>query len=260
MYSIERYHFAASLEEAYELVKKSARNRVFGGGTWLRLGKPRLSTAIDLSRLGLNTITETDEAVKIGASVTLRQLETSEILKKNFGGALSACVAPIVGVQFRNMATVGANVYSRAGFSDIIPVLLALDASVTLFGAGEMSVQAFLRSDIKRDILTEITVPKRGQNAVALSHRRTATDFPQLTVCMSRTADGEYRLAVGARPGRAVLCESAAALLKAGQPEQAAKNVQENVSFDGNLRGSAEYRRALAGVLTVRAWNALREG
>ena len=44
----------------------------------------------------------------------------------------------IVGVPFRNCATVGGSVFSRFGFSDLTCALLALDASVVLYRGGEL--------------------------------------------------------------------------------------------------------------------------
>lgn len=57
MFTIREYVKVSSLEEAYELNQKKA-NVVFGGGVWLRLGRKNIQTAIDLSGLGLDEITE----------------------------------------------------------------------------------------------------------------------------------------------------------------------------------------------------------
>lgn len=259
MYSIDEYRFAESLDEAAELLGKNRRNAVIGSGTWMRLGNRHIHTAIDLSRLGLDSIRETDSAIEIGASVTLRQLETAPCLQTLFGGVLPRCVAPIVGVQLRNLATVGANVYSRHGFSDLITALLALDTSVTLHKAGTMSLEDFLADPPRRDILTGLTVRKDGRRAVYLSQRRTETDLALLTLCLSVSEQNDYRLSIGARPGVAALCPAAAEALSRGDVEAAAKAAAETMTYDDNMRSSALYRRALAGVLTRRAWDALQE-
>ena len=259
VYSVKEYRFAATLDEAYQLLQASPRSALFAGGTWMRLGKRAISTAIDLSRLGLDRITETDAAVEIGACVTLRQLETEACLKTLFGGVLSDCVSHIVGVQFRNMAMIGSSVYSRFGFSDLITALLALEAEVQLFHAGAMPLSDFLRHPPKRDILTCVRVPKSGRRAVYLSQRRTETDFALLTVCASRTDKGDWLLSVGARPGVAALCPEAARLMQLGDIEAAAKAASDTMTYDDNTRASADYRRALAAVLTRRALTALQE-
>ena len=65
-------------------------------------------TIVDLSGLGLDKIEETKEEFRIGAMCTLRQLETDQGLDQYFGGVFKECTRHIVGVQMRNLATVGA--------------------------------------------------------------------------------------------------------------------------------------------------------
>ena len=121
MITIQKYVRAQSLEEAWTLNQNKA-NRVLGGMLWLRLGKGSVNTAIDLSDLGLDTIEETDSQFSIGAMVTLRDLELHEGLNSYTGHAISNAVKDIVGVQFRNMATVGGSIWGRFGFSDVLTV------------------------------------------------------------------------------------------------------------------------------------------
>ena len=129
MITIQKYVRAQSLEEAWTLNQNKA-NRVLGGMLWLRLGNGSVNTAIDLGDLGLDTIEETDTQFSIGAMVTLRDLELHEGLNSYTGHAISNAVKDIVGVQFRNMATVGGSIWGRFGFSDVLTVFLAMDAYV----------------------------------------------------------------------------------------------------------------------------------
>ncbi len=261
MISIQEYRFAESLDEALQLLDASRKNRVIGGGMWLRLGHASVKTAIDLSRLGLDRIEATEDEIAIGAMATLREVETAPCLRELFGGVLAESVSPIVGVQFRNMATVGASVYSRYGFSDLLTALLALDARVELRRAGTMALEDFLKNPPeKRDILTSVRVRRDGRRAAYRTFRRSATDFGVLNVCASISPEGDWRLSVGARPARAARCLEAEALLAAGDAAGAAKTASEKLRYGSNLRGSAEYRRALAEVLTLRCWDALKEG
>ena len=126
MVTIQKYVRAQSLEEAWQL-NQNKRNRVLGGMLWLRLGKGSVNTAIDLCDLGLDTVEETEEQFSIGAMVTLRDIERHEGLNAYCGGAVRAAVKDIVGVQFRNMATVGGSIWGRFGFSDVLTGFLALD-------------------------------------------------------------------------------------------------------------------------------------
>ena len=106
MIKIKEYVKVESLEQAYELNQKRA-NRIIGGMLWMRMSSAQVQTVIDLSGLGLDTIEENEEAFSIGCMTTLRQLELHEGLEKYSNGAVRACVKDIVGVQFRNLATIG---------------------------------------------------------------------------------------------------------------------------------------------------------
>ena len=118
MITIKNYVRPATLEEAYAL-NQNRRNRVIGGMLWLKMSNASINTAIDLSDLGMDAIEETEDAFSIGAMVTLRQLELHPSLNAYTRGAVAASVQDIVGVQFRNMATIGGSIYSRFGFSDL---------------------------------------------------------------------------------------------------------------------------------------------
>ena len=65
MLKIKNYVKAESLEQAYELNQKRTAC-VLGGMVWLKMGNRVVTTAIDLSRLGLDTITETESEFVIG--------------------------------------------------------------------------------------------------------------------------------------------------------------------------------------------------
>lgn len=122
MLTIREYKQAATLEEAWQLNQKRP-NRVLGGMLWMRLSKGNVQTAIDLSALGLDTIEETETEFRIGAMVSLRQLELHEGFTAYSEGANKEALRHIVGVQFRNLATVGGSVFGRFGFSDVLTLL-----------------------------------------------------------------------------------------------------------------------------------------
>ena len=258
MFTAKTYQFPESLDKAYELLQQSRTNTILGGCGWLKMTQKRIGTAIDLSRLGLDRIEEDAQEIRIGAMVTLRQLETHPALRQLFGGVLPESVRRIVGVQFRNCATVGASVWMRAGYSDLLTALLALDARVTLYQGGEQSLAQFIEQPYTRDILTGILLRKDGRQAAYQSLRQSATDFPVLAVCVSRLGE-EWRVSIGARPMRAALSQSAAAQLKAGLLEKAGFAAAQELQFGSNLRGSAQYRALLAKVLTERAARQLLE-
>ena len=135
MLTIQNYKKVLSLSEAFELNQEKT-NRIIGGMMWMRLGESRIHTAIDLSGLGLDKIEETDEEFRIGCMVTLRQLETHEGFRAYTEGCAKEALRHIVGVQFRNLATVGGSIYGRYGFSDVLTLFLGLDCYVELYKGG----------------------------------------------------------------------------------------------------------------------------
>lgn len=184
---IRNYVKPESLEEAYALnQKKSAR--LIGGMMWLRTGRETIATAVDLSGLGLGEIVETKEEFRIGAMVTLRQLELHQGLADYTQGAMREALRSIVGVQFRNLATVGGSIWGRFGFSDVLTLFLALDTRVHLYKAGELPLDVFAKSGKDNDILTELVIKKRPQRTAYRAFRNTKTDFPVLTCAVSLPA------------------------------------------------------------------------
>ena len=160
MITIREYKKVQSLEEAYELNQKKS-NRIIGGMIWLKMETLNVGTAIDLSGLGLDAVEETETEFRIGAMTTLRTLETHEGLAAYTNGAMRESVRHIVGVQLRNLATLGGSLYSRFGFSDVLTMFLALDASVELYKGGIVPLSEYAERKKDRDVLVRVIVPKK---------------------------------------------------------------------------------------------------
>lgn len=255
MITIQKYVRAQSLEEAWQL-NQNKRNRILGGMLWMRLGKGSVNTAIDLCDLGLDTIEETEDQFAIGAMATLRDLETNPGLNAYSANAVAQAVQDIVGVQFRNMATVGGSIWGRFGFSDVLTVFLAMDAYVELYKGGIVPLEQFAAMKKDTDILVRLIVKKTPCKVVYTAMRNQRTDFPVLTCAVSQVGE-EYRAVLGARPAKAMLLRDEKGLLSPGITEDTATAfgayAAEKAPTDGNIRGSAAYRTHLIRVLTKRA-------
>ena len=220
MITIREYKKVQSLEEAYELNQKKS-NRIIGGMIWLKMETLNVGTAIDLSDLGLDAVEETETEFRIGAMTTLRTLETHEGLAAYTNGAMRESVRHIVGVQLRNLATLGGSLYSRFGFSDVLTMFLALDASVELYKGGIVPLCEYAERKKDRDVLVRVIVPKKvGARFDYRSVRPTRTDLPTLTCASVREGDG-CRFVIGSRPARAMIFAP-----EAGSAEQMAEQVQ----------------------------------
>ena len=262
MLTIKEFRKVSSIEEAYELNQKKT-NRIIGGMLWLKMQTGNVNIAIDLSGLNLDTIEESDSEFKFGAMTTLRDFELHAGLNQYTNNSMKEAMRHIVGVQFRNLATVGGSIYGRYGFSDVLTMFLAMDTWVELYDRGRMPLTEFVLMEKDNDILVNVIVKKTPLNTVYLSQRNNSTDFPVIT-CAASLIDGEARTVIGARPGKAMIVEDEEGILKdfaqmdAQQKKEAAASFAayavEHVPTDKNMRASKEYRSLLVKVLTRRAW------
>lgn len=256
LFTLQNYHYAKSLEDAYTVLQESKHNVILGGLLWLKMNKKAYRTGIDLGNLGLDQITNHENHIEIGSRTTLRQMEKDPSLLDYCNGIIPKAISAIIGVQFRNTATLGGSIYSRFGFSDVITALLALDCQIELYNQGVIALASFLENPlIEKDIIIKLIIPKEQSGGAYFSQRLSATDLPILTVGMVKNARG-WRIAVGARPHRARLAIEAAALLSLEPTEDEIKKAMEKVSMEltygTNLRGTAQYRQALAQVFIKR--------
>ncbi len=248
-----------SIEEAYEIVSTKKPARVMGGGLYMRMGTRRIGLLVDLIDAGLDYINETDDQVEIGAMVTFRQMEQSEVLNRCFDELIKSSVRDVVGVQFRNLVTIGGTVYAKHGFSDLIPSLLALDSRVVFAGGGEISLDDYLREtqSRKQDIIEKIIIPKKEVRASYKAMRLSKGDYAILVVSVVKSAQG-VNIAIGARPQSAILAKEAMSILGTGTLTEemiveASKKAAEELTFGTNTRGSKEYRKEICKVLVKRA-------
>lgn len=271
MFYYNQYVRAQSLDEAYELYQKKP-NFVLGGMLWLKMKNKTFGTAIDLCDLGLDRIDEDENEFRISAYATLRQIETHEALNAYTHGAIAESVRHIVGVQFRNVATVGGSIWGRFGFSDVMTIFRALGAKVQLHKAGIMDLDEFAALPrTTRDVLVSVIVPKNAKGVVYLSQRNQSTDFPVLT-CAVANRSGRYVAVIGASPymaepvwdedgildgigevntdGNAALTDNSENNAKI---DKFAEYVAEHIRFGSNIRAGAEYREIICRVLTRRA-------
>ena len=276
MFTAKEFVKVKSLEEAWELNQRRS-NKIVGGMMWLKMSSSHLNKIIDLSGLGLDCVEETPDEFRIGCMTTLRQLELHPGLDACFQGSIREALRSIVGVQFRNLATVGGSVFGRYGFSDVISIFMALDARVELYKGGIVPLSEFVNMKYDNDILVRLIVRKSPLACLYYSVRNTRTDFPLLTC--AAVSDGEtLRLAIGARPGKAMLFERPLSQIMAGQDGQDEKNGKDGkdgslcpesiekfaekfateaakaIPTGSNLRAGSEYRTHLVKVLAKRAF------
>ncbi|MFO7612569.1 MAG: FAD binding domain-containing protein [Clostridia bacterium] len=255
---IKEYHRPKTMEEAYGILNSGGESAVIGGGAWIRMLPRELDAAVDISNLGLGTISEEDGQYVVGSMATLRQIEKFKPFSTLFNGIIARSAGSIMGVSIRNIATAGGTVAGRFGFSDLIPALLALDTRLLFYNKGEVSLEDYMElKDSGKDILMKILIKDREGRGWFHTMKNTSLDFAVLNAAVSN-ADGRCRIIVGARPYKAVLAYDAMKFMDAcGKPtpaaiREAAEIAAGELKFGSNQRGSKEYRMELCKTLVER--------
>lgn len=244
---------AKSLEEAYELLKVSPRNKIVGGGLWLKKGNADVDTLIDLSLLGLDKIEDKDEYISIGAMVSQRQLEKNDLVREVAGGAISNATSQIMGPAFREIATVGGSLYGKYGFSDLITIFLALKTTLVFYPFGEISLEDYLNKPGFADgILTHVLVKKCHAKVFFKKVAITALDYPILNIAIRKCK--HFKVVVGSRPGVAQIAKSATEYLENGGVDyaKAAEIAVDELKFGDSIATKTDYRKQLAKVYIER--------
>ena len=260
MFTFANFFPASTIEEAYAELMKNRKNVLLGGTSYLRMGNTNYNTAVDISNVtDIDKITEKEDSFEIGAMVSFRQLETDKNLYQWFP-VISTAVSDIVGVQLRNNVRIGATVFTKHGFSDLITALLSLDTYVVLHKGGELKLEDFLKEkETRRDILVKVIIKKEKLKTSFQCVRKSKADYSVLNMAVSRDEAGNMRVAVGSRPCRAVLAHNTMEFLKDNFGEkQAGEILQREIVFGSNMRGTKEYRELLGAALLAKALKEVR--
>ena len=233
----------SSLEEAYKLVKESPRNKIIAGGLWLKKGNAEVDTLIDLSGLDLDKIENKKDYIEVGAMVTQRQFEQSDLVPDMAREAVKA----IMGPAFRNIATIGGSVYGKFGFSDVITGLLGYKVELVFYPEATMSLLDYVKKPgFYGGILTHVRIYKENLKGFFKKVGITALDYPILNIAV--TKGKEYRVVVGSRPLVASRCEKTEAYLNNGGKDfaKAAEMAVEELKFGDSIATKGDYRKQLA--------------
>ncbi|HKS59474.1 MAG TPA: FAD binding domain-containing protein [Thermoplasmata archaeon] len=262
----------ASVEEALELLGESGGDgrTVLAGGTDLLLdiedGHATAKELVSLRRLPWNTVRWNRGGVVIGSTVSLAKLDAEPRIRSELTGLWEGTHA-VGGVALRHRATLGGNLGRAGPSSDIIPILLALDARVRLVRQGgerELPVESFILASRKTalhpaELISAIVIPSVAPSAYLWERVRPANDISQVGVAVALLPTSpHWRIAVGGVLPRAQRLLPAEAVLPSPDPsefelELAAQSAAEHAPFATDRRASDAYRRRLVTVLVRRA-------
>lgn len=268
-----------TLQEATSLlVEKDGEAKVIAGGTDLinliRTKAIRPRYVVDIGRIpGLDHVRyDRDGMLSIGALTTLRSLETSIAIRQRHP-VIAQAAAQLGSVAIRNVGTIGGNLCHASPAADTAPSLMALGATVKIFGpAGERTValEEFFtapgRTVLQRgEILAEICVPPMppGSKGAYLKHAsRGAADLAIVGVAVVAATDGGccegVKIALGAVAPIPMRPRNAERMLDGKEInsaliEQAAQAAADESRPITDVRASADYRREMVKVFTSRA-------
>ncbi len=241
---ITQYHRPASIEEALTLLEQPAAIPLGGGTAVNAAPSAEPVTVVDLQGLRLDGVTVEGPTVTIGATTTLQGLVGAPGVHATLQD-LARREAPST---IRNAATVGGTIGTRDPESELLAGLLAFDAGVTVVtraGAVTRSLDDLLDDPTALDgaIVTAVSVP-REVRAAADRTGRTPMDRPIVAAVACSGADGGLRVAVSGVGDRPILVDPSTVV---------------DLDPPADFRGSSEYRRHLAVVLTARVVGAVGE-
>lgn len=236
----------------------------------LRLASPK--ALVDINRIpNLAYIREDGDLLRIGATTRMNDLNDSDLIHKKYP-ILSDAAAVIADPLVRNMGTVGGNASHGDPANDLPACFLALGAAFQVRGpkgtrmiaADKFYLDTFTTALEPNEILTEIQIPKArpgGGNAYVKLEKR-AGDFPIAGAAVSLQVSGgkiaSARIGLTAVGPTALLAKESGDSLAGHAPDEAAFRHAADLAMKtaqpvSDLRGPADYKRAMAGVLTRRA-------
>jgi carbon-monoxide dehydrogenase medium subunit len=259
------------------LVKHGAEAKVIAGGTDVMVDikfKEEPGSLVNIKKIpGLTGIKENGASLRIGALTTIREIETSALVREKLP-VLWEAAHQFASLQVRNTATIGGNIGRASPSGETLAPLLVLDAKVKLaFADGEKTepFSGFFQGPGKtsmgeKGLLTEIEIPypPAGSKGVYLKHAvRGAMDIAMVGVAVMLTPDAgknnvqEVRIGLGAVAPTPVRAPKTEALLR-GKPltaaliKEAGALAASEASPISDQRSSAENRRWIVEALTRR--------
>lgn len=271
------YIAAKSVDDALSLLAKHKDDaKLLAGGhsllpaMKLRIAQPKV--LIDISRIkDLNYIREEGGQIRIGATTTHFQIETSDVLRRACP-LLPEAATNLGDMQVRNKGTIGGSIAHADPAADWPASIIALNAEMVAVGpkgervikSDDFFVELFTSALQPGEILREIrfTPPKGKFGQAYLKFRHPASGFAVVGIAVSLIAEGSKcgscGVGVTGVAGKAYRAGGVERALKGAGLDgktlaAAAEHVCDGVEPNSDLFASAEYRKHLAQVYTRRA-------
>ncbi|MCP4105118.1 MAG: xanthine dehydrogenase family protein subunit M [Desulfobacteraceae bacterium] len=272
------FHEPKTVEEACQIMAEfGLKAKPVAGGTDLMVNMKRnvLSPehVVSISRIEeLKKLDSSNGVLKIGACFTVADLADSEVINQKISAlrtGASALGTPLI----RNLATIGGNIGSARPAADLPPSLIACGAKVILKkSSGERAVSlddfflgpgltAIGPDELLTEIHADVPPPGAGTGYINIGVRK-AQDCNIVNVCSFISLDNDgtiksARIVLGCVAPTHIRAPSAEKLLIGEKPDQAVFAKAGEAAIGDckpidDFRGTAEYKKAMVGVLTKR--------
>lgn len=275
------YAAPKTLTEAISLLNdKADRARVLAGGTdiivQLREHRRDLDLLVDVKNVAeVNELSyDPMRGLRIGAAVPCYRIYENKEIARAYPGLIDA-VSLVGGIQIQSRASVGGNLCNASPAADTTPILIALDAVCQIAGPKgnrQLPVDKFCtgpgRTALERgELLVRIDLPAPKPHSGAHYLRfipRNEMDIAVVGAGAAVVLDDKKQKCLSARIGIGAVAptplyvpEAGAALvdgvLNEALIDKASQLARAAAKPIGDMRGSAEYRKHLLGVLVKRA-------
>ena len=271
------YEVPTTVAQAVTMLKRHGdKARPFVGGTDLmiqmRAGVRRPEYVVDLKHIKeLRQIKfDARKGVRLGAAVPCIEVYESEVMRKHYPGLTEA--AHLIGsLQIQNRASVGGNLCNGSPAADTTPALIALGAKAVISGgrSREVAVEDFVTSPGRTvlkpgEILVEFLIPApkpHSSDAYLRFIPRNEMDIAVVGVGTSLTLEGDVvkaaRIGLGAVGPTPIFAKKAGDSLIGKTLDNAAIEAAAQLAIEAatpidDMRGTAEFRKHVTGVLTRR--------
>jgi CO/xanthine dehydrogenase FAD-binding subunit len=232
MHQLAGYHRPTSVAEAVRLLTAPHRMALAGGTTIRHNGGAEPMELVDLQALGLDGIEPTSGRLRLGATTTLQAVADGEAVPDLIRQTARAEQPSAT----RTLATVGGTIGAAENDRLLLAALLVHDASVELADGREETLEAVLHDGVRGgNLIVGVTVAPGGATAMAATGR-TPADRPIVAALARNHAEGIRLALCGVAP----------------TPELVDPTRFDRLEPPGDFRGSPNYRRHLAQVLTSR--------
>ncbi|MGA7861707.1 MAG: FAD binding domain-containing protein [Thermoplasmata archaeon] len=258
--------------EAIRLLSRSAVGEiaVLAGGTDLLfdLDQARIAPTqvLSLRKLPWRYFRWEGNSLVVGSTLPLRALELDPHVQSRLPGLWEA-IRDVGSPALRSRATLGGNLGRCSPASDLIPILLALDARVRIVGPSgvrehpvDIVLQESRRTSLgPAELIESVILPASAPSTYLWQRVQPVNDISQVGVAAAFLPEGpHWRIALGGLQPRARRLSEAEAMLRSARPthlemELAAQEAARRAEFVSDKRATESYRRRLVSVLVRRA-------